>query len=72
MVSHDKAGGDVLTFGQALQSRQSLASVPLLDTDVDIILLGPNLVISVERVTLVCEGVCTCQKPSKRRQARDR
>ena len=46
-----------LTLGQALQSRQSLTTVPLLDTDMDVILLRPNVVLSVERVSLVGEGV---------------
>ena len=47
-----------LTLGQALQSSQSLPTVPLLDTDVDVVLLGPNLFSVFERVSLVCEGVC--------------
>ena len=45
------------TLGQALQSRESLSSVSLLDTDVNIVLLGPNLLCGVERISLVSEGV---------------
>ena len=50
-----------LTLGQALQSSQSLPTVPLLDTDVDVVLLGPNLFSVFERVSLVCEGVYKAQ-----------
>ena len=46
-----------LTLGQALQSRQGLATVPLLHTDVDVVLLGPNFLCLGKRVTLVCEGI---------------
>ena len=55
MASHEKPR----TFGQPLQSGQGLAPVALLDTDMDVILLRPNVVLSVERVSLVGEGVCT-------------
>ena len=46
-----------LTLGQALQGRQRLTTVPLLDTDVDVVLLRPNLLVRVEWISLVCEGV---------------
>ena len=64
-----------LTLGQALQSRQSLTTVPLLDTDVDVILLGPNFLCLGERVTLVCEGICVgstrvCQSHARHRWRR--
>ena len=49
--------GGELTLGQALQGSQSLATVSLLDTDVDVVLLGPNLRCVIERVSLVGEGV---------------
>ena len=54
---HDEASR-LLTLGQALQGRQRLTTVSLLDTDVYVIGLRPNVFVSVERVSLVCEGVC--------------
>jgi len=47
----------IVLFGQALQGRQRLPPVPLLDPDVDIVLLGTNVCVCAERVSLVCEGV---------------
>ena len=47
----------MLTLRQPLQSSQGLAPVSLLDTDMDVILLSPNVLVSVDRVSLVCEGV---------------
>jgi len=47
----------IILLGQALQSRESLPSVSLLNTDVDVVLLGPNVLCGADRVSLVCEGV---------------
>jgi len=47
----------IIFFGQALEGCESLASVPLLDTDVDIVLLRSDVGTAAERVSLVCEGV---------------
>ena len=45
------------TFGEALECGQGLATVALLNTNMDIILLRSN-VLGGPEVTLVCEGVC--------------
>lgn len=37
--------GDNLTCGQPLQRGQGLSSIALLDTDVDVVLLGPYVLI---------------------------
>lgn len=51
-------GLGLLTFGEALESGQGLTSVPLLDTNVDVVGLGTDvLVCSSECLTLVSEGV---------------
>ena len=42
---------------RALQSGECLAAVALLDTDVNVVLLRPNVVLHVKRVSLVGEGV---------------
>lgn len=48
-----------LTLGQSLQGCQGLTTVPLLNTDMDVIGLRPNVVATgVERISFVCEGVC--------------
>ena len=47
-----------LTLGQTLQSGQSLPSISLLDTDVDVILLRTDVFTASKRVSLVCKGVC--------------
>lgn len=47
---------DVLpTLWQALQRRQSLSTVPLLDTDMEVICLGAN-------VSSPCEGIAFISK----------
>lgn len=50
------------TFREALQCGQGLAAVPLLDTDVDVVLLGSNVLGVVKRVSLVCEGICIARR----------
>jgi len=45
----------VPTLWQALQRRQSLSTVPLLDTDVEVICLGAN-------VSSPCEGIAFISK----------
>lgn len=45
------------TLGQSLQGGQGLATVALLDTNVDVVLLRSNVLGSTE-VALVCEGIC--------------
>ncbi len=58
IVKYDRARCQ-LTLGQSLQGCQGLTTVPLLNTDVDVIGLRPNVVAAgVERISLVCEGVC--------------
>jgi len=47
----------IVLFGETLQSSQSLATVPLLDTDVDIILLRPYVLRGSKRASFVCEGI---------------
>ena len=46
------------TFGKALERGQGLATVALLDTDVDIVRLRPDVLGGSKRVSLVCEGIC--------------
>ena len=47
-----------LTLWKALESCQGLASVPLLDTDMDVVGLRTDVLVSSgKRVTLVCEGI---------------
>ena len=46
-----------LCLREALDRRQRLAAVALLDTDVNVVLLRPNVVLHVKRVSLVGEGV---------------
>ena len=53
-----------LTLWEALKSRQGLTSVPLLDTDVNVVRLGSNVVIGCKRVALGREGVC-CDRLSQ-------
>ena len=50
------------TFGKALERGQGLATVALLDTDVDIVRLRPDVLGGSKRVSLVCEGICTCAR----------
>lgn len=47
----------IVLLGQALQRREGLASVPLLNADVDVVLLRANVCARAKRVSLVCEGV---------------
>ena len=47
-----------LTLWKALKSCQGLASVPLLNTDVNVVRLGSDVLSGCKRVTLVREGVC--------------
>ena len=53
------------TFGKALERGQGLATVALLNTNVDIVGLGSDVLVGGKRVTLVCEGICGVQR-SKR------
>ena len=46
------------TFGEALKRRQGLAAVPLLDTDMNVVRLRPDVLGAAKRVSLVCEGIC--------------
>lgn len=50
-------GMNVLTLGKTLESSQRLTSVPLLDTDVDVILLRPYVFGGAKGVSFVCEGI---------------
>ena len=45
------------TFGEALKRRQGLAAVPLLDTDMNVVRLRPDVLGAAKRVSLVCEGI---------------
>lgn len=45
------------TFWQALQSGQGLASIALLDTDVDVVSGGSNVGTIAERVPFVSKGI---------------
>jgi len=49
----------VILFRQALQCGQRLPSVPLLDTDVDVVLLGADVV--SDGITFVRERVVGCE-----------
>ena len=46
-----------LTLGKTLQSSQRLTSVPLLDTDMNVVLLRPYVFGSSKGVSFVCEGI---------------
>ena len=46
-----------LTLGKTLQSSQRLTSVPLLDTDMNVVRLRPDVLGAAKRVSLVCEGI---------------
>jgi hypothetical protein len=48
---------NVLTFGETLQGGQRLAAISLLDTDVDVVLLGSYFLIT-ELLSFVCKRVC--------------
>jgi hypothetical protein len=47
-----------LTLGEPLQCGQGLSSVPLLNTDMDVIRLRADVLVS-SKVTLVCKGICS-------------
>ena len=53
------------TFGEALECGQGLATVALLNTNVDIVGLGSDVLVGGKRVTLVCEGICGVQREVK-------
>jgi hypothetical protein len=59
----------VATFGQSLQRSQSLPSIPLLNSNMYVILLRTNVFTVIKRVSLVCKRVCRmrcqCGKPLK-------
>ena len=48
--------GAVLTLGETLQGGQRLAAIPLLDTDVDVILLASYVLIT-KLLSFVCKRV---------------
>jgi hypothetical protein len=56
----DEADDD--TLGETLQRGQRLPSVPLLDANVDVILLRTDVFAISERVSLICERVCQERK----------
>jgi hypothetical protein len=60
MWSSDQGMGEhaIHTLWQALQSSQSLPSIPLLDTDMEVIGLRPNVLSISERIAFVCKGIC--------------
>ena len=47
----------MLAFGKTLQRGQRLAAISLLDTDVDVILLGSYVLIT-ELLSFICKRVC--------------
>jgi hypothetical protein len=57
-VGWERKREKTLTLGQTLQSGQSLPSISLLNTDVDVILLRTNVFAASKRVSLICKGVC--------------
>ena len=50
-------GNGGLTFGKALKRCEGLASVTLLDTDVDVVGLRADVLVVSKRVALVGEGI---------------
>lgn len=58
----DEKDKSLFTSREALKRSQSLTTVPLLDTDVYIILLSANVVIGGEGIASVCEGVCCYER----------
>lgn len=64
-------GGERRTLGQALQRRQRLTTIPLLDTDMDVVLLGADLIsYSIPFVReRVWEGGGLCERAGQPRRA---
>lgn len=58
------------TFGKALERSQGLATVPLLNTNMDVVRLGPDVLGGSKRVSLVCEGICGRKRTSGQTQDR--
>lgn len=49
----------ILTLRQTLQSCQSLPSIPLLDTDMDVIGLRSYVLGTSKRIAFICKGIYT-------------
>ena len=58
------------TFGKALKCRQGLATVPLLNADMDVVRLRSNVLGAAKRVSLVCEGICMLVCTESRRKVK--